>query len=132
MDWFRIPAKSGPSRPLVFNSFGELAKALSLPWVDPKIVPDLRPSWAEMSSQLPVGQEQPNPLLNIEPTAWSLATPSSSSPLLFKPGAATTLTEKENHNLELQCNFAPAIGGSPAAMAYERAGPKSFVPRTLV
>lgn len=44
VNWFRILAELGPSKLSVFNSFGEMAKALSFPWADLDATPDARVS----------------------------------------------------------------------------------------
>jgi len=93
LDWFKTPAV-GPSVAPMFNSFHEAFAHLSPYWAAPSRgcavfvdteahdVPDSRPS-----------------TINVEPTSWTLGTPSS--PLLR---AVTTVPDAENHNLELQCS----------------------------
>lgn len=67
---------------------------------------------------------------SVDPTTWSLATPSPSS---FSPSAATfPATVIENPTSELQCTLSLPAGDPSNYMAYERADPRPFVPRTLV
>lgn len=94
-------------------------------------------SWAKVTPRSPAADcERPTMGIDLnknleEPLSLSLATPSFSSP----SATARHLPEKENPNPVLQCNSPPIIIGddtSPAAMAFQRADPRPFVPRTMV
>lgn len=66
---------------------------------------------------------------NIDPLAWSLATPSPSP--TYVSVAITAPPEREKPYSKLQ--YSPPLAGKPPIdMAYQQADPRPFVSRTLV
>jgi hypothetical protein len=79
-DWFKISEVPGPSSPPIFNSFGEMEKALLLTWAPQIPRTTVGNSWAKPASPCLLGCQNAATFLNVEPALWSLATSSASPP----------------------------------------------------
>lgn len=129
--WFKSPDVPGPSQPPRFGSFGELAKALSPSWAVSNPVPHSLQAWPKSpraaNVPLTVGpREESNQVASLEPSAWTLATPSPSS---FTPQSAA---EPKSPIPALQCNPPTIAAGSSSTMAFQRADPQPFVPSNMI
>lgn len=126
--WFGKSPKPGPSKPPSFNSFGELWKAHSPSWAGIDLVSPVTVPWV-IPESLPVDPSKlatPGALpLCLEPSSWSLATPS--------PSFSAVNNLQENPDLPPQCNSSPPPFTScwQDIMAYERCDPRPFVPREM-
>lgn len=103
-NWFGKTSGSGPSKPPVFNSYGEWWKAQSPSWVEINLAPSSTVPWVpRLLTMDPPAHKMAETLPCLEPSSWSLGTPSHS------PGVPSTNSNQRNLATGLLL-FSPAAG----------------------